>query len=231
MQEQGGLALEAQDGTRVRAATAALSAPRPGRDLLARAVMSAMKPSGADQPNGHQDAGASEHPPEVMDATAGLGADAFHLAALGLRVTMVERVPLVAALLADALQRARAGRLGEAARAAAANLTLEVGDALQVLAARQPGARPAVVLLDPMYPRRGKAALPGKGMALFRELVGADDDAADLLNAALRGADRRVVVKRPLKAPYLGGLKPSGSLQGSTTRYDLYAPLPGAESE
>ncbi|GAB7194530.1 hypothetical protein OS11_08010 [Dickeya oryzae] len=43
--------------------------------------------------------------PDVVDATAGLGRDAFVLAALGCRVRMVERHPVVAALLDDGLQR------------------------------------------------------------------------------------------------------------------------------
>ncbi|MCW5196798.1 class I SAM-dependent methyltransferase, partial [Buchnera aphidicola (Pemphigus obesinymphae)] len=43
--------------------------------------------------------------PNVLDATAGLGKDAFILAALGCQVCMIERNPIVAALLNDALQR------------------------------------------------------------------------------------------------------------------------------
>ncbi|NLG09848.1 MAG: class I SAM-dependent methyltransferase [Deinococcales bacterium] len=199
-----GLALRTAGGQEVRAAAHLLGRRRPGQDLLARAV----GPAG-----------------EVVDATAGLGADAFHLAAGGTRVTMVERVPLVAALLEDALERARGGALGAEARAAAARLALTVGDARAYLAQRAAAADPPdVVLLDPMYPQRGKAALPGKGMALFRELVGEDPDVGELLAVALGAAARRVVVKRPLKAPPLAGVKPSGSLRGTTTRYDLYAP-------
>lgn len=219
-----GLALHAADGTMVRAATELLGAPRRGRDLLARAVRSALK-GGA----GGATAGAQ---PELVDATAGLGADSFHLASLGLQVTMIEREPLVAALLVDALKRAAAGQLGEAARLAAANLTLVQADATEILLERLGrGERPAVVYLDPMYPKQGKAALPGKGMALFRDLVGADADSARLLAAAQSAATRRVVVKRPLKAPFLGGLQPSGSLAGSTTRYDLYPPATPGTSE
>jgi len=45
--------------------------------------------------------------PYVLDVTAGLGRDAFVLANLGCRVLMLERSPIVAALLEDGLQRAR----------------------------------------------------------------------------------------------------------------------------
>src|SRR5690606_40499174 len=44
--------------------------------------------------------------PKVLDATAGLGRDAFVLAALGCEVVMLERSPIIAALLEDALRRA-----------------------------------------------------------------------------------------------------------------------------
>ncbi len=224
LRDDQGLYLTTAQGGAVRAATAALTRPRRGRDLLGRAVKDALARAGTT---------AHEPQPEVLDATAGLGADAFHLAALGLEVTMVERVPQVAALLTDALAQAQAGRYGAAARAAAARLRLEQGEAAHALARRlTAGDPPGVVLLDPMYPGAGKSALPAKGMALFRDLVGADADAAELLNAALEAATLRVVVKRPLKAGYLAGLTPSGSLTGRTTRYDLYAPrrkLPAAE--
>ena len=216
VRDEQGLALVAADGTTVKAAVEHLSAPRRGRDLLGRAGKGALK--GAPAPDGST--------PQIVDATAGLGADSFHLAALGLRVLMVERVPEVAALLADALTRAGSGAYGEVARRAVTNLSLQDGDASTVLAELAAAERnPAVVYLDPMYPGTKKSALPGKGMALFRALVGEDDDAAQLLQVARRVASRRVVVQRPLKAPYLGGPEPTGSLKGSTTRYDLYAPL------
>lgn len=44
--------------------------------------------------------------PTVVDATSGLGQDAFVLASLGCRVQLVERSPIIAALLHDGLQRA-----------------------------------------------------------------------------------------------------------------------------
>ncbi|MGL9773657.1 MAG: class I SAM-dependent methyltransferase [Sodalis sp. (in: enterobacteria)] len=43
--------------------------------------------------------------PDVVDATAGLGRDAFVLACLGCRVQMFERHPVMAALLKNGLRR------------------------------------------------------------------------------------------------------------------------------
>lgn len=204
--DAAGLRLMQGDGSEVSVDAAALGKPRHGHDLLGRAI-------------GRRDA-------TVVDATAGLGADAFQLATAGHQVTMVERMPLVALLLEDALERARSGMVGSLAAAASERLALVSGDARLYLRQLPAASAPEVILLDPMYPRRGKAALPAKGMALFRRLVGEDDDADELLTVARAVALRRVVVKRPLRAPPLGGMMPSGSLKGSTTRYDLYAPVP-----
>jgi 16S rRNA (guanine1516-N2)-methyltransferase len=155
--------------------------------------------------------------PSVLDATAGLGQDAFVLAALGCRVTMVERSPVVAALLFDAL--ARAGQHREVADIVARMMLIQ-GDAIELL--RELEVKPQVVYLDPMYPYSGKSALQKKEMRLFRHLVGEDEDAPRLLQAALEHARERVVVKRPRTAPAIGGPKPNTAIEGKTTRFDLY---------
>lgn len=152
----------------------------------------------------------------IIDATAGFGHDAALLALMGYRVAMIERHETVAALLADALERAVAHpdvgvRLG-------GRLTLHVGDAAALLATLEP---PDVVYLDPMYPPKAKAALPPKAAQVLRVLVGDDDDAADLLEAARGVARRRVVVKRPVHAPPLGGA-PSHAVKSKLARWDVY---------
>lgn len=155
-------------------------------------------------------------PPHVIDATAGLGRDAFVLAALGCEVTLIERQPIVAALLRDGLTRARDD---ERARPAAQRMHLLVGNAVDILAT----ARAAVVLVDPMHPPRRKDAATRKEMRVLRQLVGDDADAAELLAAALPAATRRVVVKRPHGASPLSGPQPSGAVEGRSTRFDIYA--------
>ncbi|SFF33721.1 16S rRNA (guanine1516-N2)-methyltransferase [Fontimonas thermophila] len=159
----------------------------------------------------------------VLDATAGLGRDAFTLAALGATVTLVERQPLLAALLRDAWQRTATDPVWQKA---AARMQIIEGDAAALLAGP---ARWDVVHLDPMYPHRGKQALPQKEMQLLRELCGHDDDAAELLDLALGACRRRVVVKRPLSAPFLAGHRPDFQLRGTQARYDVYIPPSSAD--
>ncbi|WP_148253493.1 class I SAM-dependent methyltransferase [Aidingimonas lacisalsi] len=159
--------------------------------------------------------------PTVIDATAGLGRDAFVLAGLGARVMMIERSPVIHALLDDALQRAR--QVDELAEVVA-RMWLYHGDAccdLPELTERS-GLMPQVVHLDPMFPHRSKSALVKKEMRVFRELAGGDDDAPRLLEAALATATHRVVVKRPRKASPIEGPEPHHVIEGKTSRYDLY---------
>jgi 16S rRNA (guanine1516-N2)-methyltransferase len=155
--------------------------------------------------------------PKIVDATAGLGRDAFLLASLGAEVTMIERVPEVAALLAEGLARAKEAEPEYAA--IVARMTLFVGDAREFLQK----FTPEVVLVDPMHPPRGNTALVKQEMRQLRELVGDDPDALDLMRAALAAASNRVVLKWPIHAPLLDGLPaPSHSIVGKSTRYDVF---------
>lgn len=156
--------------------------------------------------------------PQVLDATAGLGKDAFVLASLGCQMTLIERQPLVAALLEDGLARAA----GDAeVGPIVARMRLLTGNAIERMRNWQ-GEPPQVIYLDPMFPHRDKSALVKKEMRVFRPLVGDDLDAPALLEAALTLASHRVVVKRPRKAPIIDGPKPSHSLEGKSSRYDIY---------
>lgn len=159
--------------------------------------------------------------PSIVDATAGLGRDAFVLASLGAQVLMIERVAAIAALLQDGLNRAA---MADETALIAGRMLLRHGDAAEQLAAlvADAGIAPQVIHLDPMFPHREKSALVKKEMRVFRELAGDDDDAPRLLEAALEVATHRVVVKRPRKAPPIAGPAPQHTLEGKTSRYDLY---------
>ena len=155
--------------------------------------------------------------PRVVDATAGLGRDAFLLASLGARVTLVERSPEIHTLLRDGMSRAKAA--GGAAAETISRMTLRLGDAKTLLAELEA----EVVLVDPMHPPRGNSALVKKEMRLLRALVGTDEDAFDLMQAALAAARIRVVLKWPLRAAPMAGLPPpSHQIRGKTTRYDIF---------
>lgn len=165
-------------------------------------------------------AGRSKDSLRVVDATAGLGRDGFLLAAAGFSVTLMERHPAIATLLADGLYRAA---LDSEMAPVCQRIRLQIGSAHHLLQQLAPDARPEVIYLDPMFPERQKSALVKKEMRIFREVVGDDQDATELLSLALAVATKRVVVKRPRKAEIIGQRKPGHQLVGTSSRFDVYA--------
>lgn len=155
--------------------------------------------------------------PMVVDATAGLGRDAFLLASLGAKVTLIERSPEIHRLLEEGM--ARAAQAGGEVADAIARMTLLHGDARDLL----PTLSPDVVLVDPMHPPRKKSALVKSEMRLIREIVGTDEDAVELMTVALATARKRVVLKWPRRADPMAGIDPpSHQITGKSTRYDVF---------
>jgi 16S rRNA (guanine1516-N2)-methyltransferase len=154
--------------------------------------------------------------PHVLDATAGLGRDSFVLATLGCTVTMMERMPVVAALLENGLQR---GNLNTGVNDITQKMKIIHGSSISDMDLAQ---QPDVIYLDPMYPHREKSAAIKKEMRIFQTLVGEDLDADALLAPALALAKYRVVVKRPNYAPPLNNQKPSTTIKMKKNRFDVY---------
>lgn len=174
---------------------------RGGRELLTRAIS----------------ARAGMH---VVDCTAGLGTDSFVMASRGCEVTMIERSNTLYLMLEDAL--ARAGDI-EALAPTIQRMRLVRGDARQVLASLA-GTPPDVVYIDPMFPGRKKSALVKGGLQTLQRLLGADEPVEPLVKFARERATERVVVKRPLRGGEFEGVKPTGSVTGKASRFDIFAP-------
>lgn len=151
--------------------------------------------------------------PTVLDLTAGLGEDAFILTTLGCFVTMVERHPVMAALLRDGLLRLPASTPA---------LYLVEQNGLTYLQALPLENYPDVIYIDPMFPDQDKSALAKKEMRIVRKLVGMDDDADALLPIARTIAQKRVVVKRARYAPTLANATPDIVFKGRSGRWDVY---------
>ena len=155
--------------------------------------------------------------PRIVDATAGLGRDAFLLASLGAEVTLIERSLEIHRLLAEGMARGMeaGGRVTEAI----CRMTLIHGDARDLL----PTLALEVVLVDPMHPERRKSSLVKQEMRTLREIVGTDEDKVELMRVALATASKRVVLKWPRRAGPMEGIPPcSHSIEGKTTRYDVF---------
>lgn len=206
-----GLAL-ARDGMELRPDFAELL-PRIKQGVIQREMLvKAARVKGVDRPR-------------AVDATAGLGEDGFLLAASGFDVTLCEADPVIAALLADALERAAHN---PALAPVVARMHLVEGDSRVTLMGlgETPDTCPDVVYLDPMFPGRTKSAAVKKKFQLIHGLERPTDplDEDDLLRAALAARPRKIVIKRPIKGPHLAGVKPSHSIAGKAVRYDCIIP-------
>ena len=154
--------------------------------------------------------------PRVLDATAGMGQDAFALASRGCTVTMIEQHPLIHLLLKDGLRRSKGTDNADVTD----RLTLIYADARKFL--RQPNEEFDVIYLDPMFPEKRGTAKTKKAMQLFRQMLTDDVDDDELLELAINQAKHRVVIKRPIKAPEFAGRKPGYNLKGRNVRYDIF---------
>ena len=155
--------------------------------------------------------------PTIIDATAGLGRDAFLLASLGSPVTLIERSDIIHELLATGMDVAR--QAGGQHKDIMDRMTLIHGDSITLL----PHMQADVVLVDPMHPLRQKSALVKAEMRAIRDIVGFDEDQHLLVKTALTVAKKRVVLKWPAKAAPLEGLRPaSHQVIGKLIRYDVF---------
>ena len=157
--------------------------------------------------------------PLAVDAAAGFGQDALLLAAAGWRVLMFERDPVVAALLRDALDRAA---VVPALADPVSRMCLRSEDSILALGRLE--ETPAVIYLDPMFPEKKKSSLTGKKFQLLHLLERPCDEENEILRAAWNAGPGRIVIKRPLKGPYLAGIHPAWSLKGKAVRYDCLMP-------
>ena len=155
--------------------------------------------------------------PTIIDATAGLGRDAFLLASLGSQVTLIERSDIIHELLAAGMNVAR--QAGGQHKDIMDRMTLIHGDSITLL----PHMQADVVLVDPMHPPRQKSALVKAEMRAIRNIVGSDEDQQLLIETALAMATKRVVLKWPAKAAPLTELRPaSHQIIGKSIRYDVF---------
>ena len=195
------------------AGTPANTTPSTSTDIAAGA------PSGiASDTSSGMTADMQRHPAaplRAVDATAGMGEDALLLAAAGFEVTLFEYNPIIAALLQDTLRRA--ADLPEL-KEAVSRMTLICGDSTLAMPALDPA--PDVILLDPMFPARSKSGLIKKKFQLLQQLERPCSDEDELLTAAMAVRPKKLVIKRPLKGPFLAGVKPGYSLSGKAIRYD-----------
>lgn len=153
----------------------------------------------------------------AVDATAGLGEDAFIIAASGFHVLMCEYNPVIAALLRDALERALGDTdIGDIV----GRMELREGSSIDIL--RTLDREPDLIYLDPMFPAKKKSGISTKKLQLFQKLEMPCADEEELLLAAFAAHPRRIVIKRPVRGEPLAGKKPGYSIDCRNVRYDCH---------
>ena len=153
----------------------------------------------------------------IIDATAGLGYDAFILASLGANVTLIERSKRMYEILQNGINEGIS--FGGEIQRIINRMELLFGDSKDIL----PKLSPEVIMIDTMYKDRKKTALVKNNMRLVREIVGPDSDYIELLKVALNCARHRVVLKQPRYADPIKEIrKCSHQILGRTIRYDVY---------
>ncbi len=148
----------------------------------------------------------------ICDATAGIGREGCLLTSLGARVTLIERSPIMVALLKDALTRCNAPWRD--------HVTLIAADSRDFLATTEETFD--AIYLDPMFEAHSHKAQVKKEMQYLQALIGPEEDADALLTVAINLKPGRVVVKRPLKARSLLDKKPNFVLSLAAYRFDVY---------
>ena len=156
---------------------------------------------------------------KAIDATAGMGEDSLLLAACGYQVTLYEQNPVIAILLKDALRRAKKNTV---LKDIVSRMQLVEGDSIEHLTKRLDPVN--VIYLDPMFPGRQKSGLINKKLQLIQKLEPPCSKETALFDAAMAAQPSKIIVKRPLKSPYLDERVPSYSLKGKAIRYDCYSP-------
>ena len=166
---------------------------------------------------------------KILDLTAGWCKDSLFAVSLGAQVVALEKNPAVYCMIEDEWERQRlrddpwSQRIGQ-------NLKILHKDALSHLDLLQ--EKYEVLYMDPMF-FQDKKSLSSKDLQCLETLQALNSKTSNesLLEKALQKACRRVVVKRPRKAPAIEGpRRPSFFFSGKGVRYDVYVVSPRPSS-
>ncbi len=157
---------------------------------------------------------------KVLDLTAGLGRDAVFLAQQGFDVIALERNSEIYSYLDQAKKNCMRTDLQK--------LNFIFFDALDFLR-KENLSDICCAYYDPIFAdvdkktkNEHRKAKSRKEIVELKEIVGADYDTAEVLQALLKSGIPRIVVKRALRANILAEIKPRQSILGKSVRFDLY---------
>ncbi len=158
----------------------------------------------------------------VIDGTAGFGQDGLILASTGANIIMIEQNPIVAMLLLFEYQMMNHNPNWQKLLS---RITIYHANFLNAdFMAALPKAD--MIYLDPMFPSDSYSSKVGKTMQVLHDLASppSDDDEKlflQIANAHLKD-NGKIIVKRPIGAPYFTHQNPTQSLGNEAVRFDRY---------
>ncbi|MFT5549117.1 MAG: 16S rRNA (guanine1516-N2)-methyltransferase [Candidatus Azotimanducaceae bacterium] len=154
----------------------------------------------------------------VLDLTGGWGMDSVMIAHGGRSVTMLEQNRLIYAITAHSLKCAKAhSRLTQTIdRIITLNIT-----GRDFLVQHEGSGEFDCIYLDPMFSNHKSSAKPSKEMQLLQQMT-SNVDIELTFSLALKQANNRVVMKRPLKSPPFCDRQPDIVYREKTIRFDVY---------
>lgn len=171
-----------------------------------------------------RDALGKEKSLRILDSTAGLCRDSLRMAYWGHTVTACERNPQLAKDLLAALEEASHHDFYQEWLSRLKIIPTSTEDFLA-----SSKEEFDVVVIDPMFSQeKRKSALPKKEMQELKAYLSEKnptDNAAVLLEACWNLGAKKILLKRPLKAPAANHRKCAHSYRGRAHRWDVYLPL------
>ena len=157
-------------------------------------------------------------PKEIIDLTCGFAEDSLILVFFGHKVISLERNPVMAALLENALSRARNDdEFGELFKS---SLDIKFCSASKFIEENDLSNK--WLYFDPMFgDQSGKKSLSSKRMQFLSQFAGSDEDWKSVFNSCLQSKAKSLIFKHSNKAP-MPEIKPNEVIMGKTVRFDKH---------
>ena len=154
----------------------------------------------------------------ILDATAGLCRDALRLAYWGHEVWACEREKKLSQEILNALKEAQHDDFYKSWIHKLHYIPQSTEDFLNEFK----GLSFEIIIIDPMFAIEGRKSLPKKELQILQEKVSNEDNAEELLSFCWKFKAQKIILKRPLKATYIGPRKPTHSYKGRAHRWDVF---------
>lgn len=153
----------------------------------------------------------------AVDGTAGFGIDGLILASTGASVTFIEQNPLLfLMLIAEKTKMSQHKNWQKLMN----RIEIRFGNSGERL---NEIGKVDLIYLDPMFPTNSYKSLVNKNMQVLHHFImpPSIDEEIHLFNTAIHHCDK-LIIKRPISAPYFANISPVQSTNNEAIRFDKY---------